>query len=303
MNANQPVINAFTIDIENWFNMLDVPGGPTRDQWDDFEDRDTEYTLKMLDVVEKHGVKCTCFMLGWTIEHRPGLLEEVVRRGHEIACHGYGHRLLYEMTPEEFREDLERCKAAIHRVAGVLPRGYRVPGFSLTEKTPWAFRVLADAGFDYDSSLFPGARGHGGIPAAPRLPHYINLPDGRFLREFPISVTHVLGQRVAYVGGGYLRLFPYPLIRRWLRQANERGEHAILYIHPHDADVDQPRLPMPLKRRFKCYCNLHTTLDKLDRLLGDFEWSTAIDVIDRILPETPPADAPKLDVSQICGES
>jgi len=114
----------------------------------------------------------------------------------------------------------------------------------------------------------------------------VDLPDGRRLREFPISVRRVFGRRIAYVGGGYLRLFPYPLIRRWMRQANEAGEPVILYIHPRDIDVDQPRLPMPLTRRFKSYVNLHTTMDKLDRLLTDFEWGSAIDVLDRVLPLT-----------------
>ncbi|MBN1341607.1 MAG: DUF3473 domain-containing protein [Phycisphaerae bacterium] len=286
------VINAFTIDVEGWFNMLDIPGGPGREDWQRLEDRDTAQTLRMLDLVERYGARATCFMLGWTVDHRPGLLRDIARRGHEIASHGYGHDLLYEMTPQQFRDDLQRSKEVIHRECGTLPRGYRVPGFSLTESTPWAFQVLADAGFDYDSSLFPSTRGHGGMPSALRLPHYVDLPDGKRIREFPISVTHVFGRRIAYAGGGYLRFFPYRLVRRWLRRANEAGEPVILYIHPHDADVGRPRLRMPLKRRFKCYYNLHTTMGKLERLLQDFRWGTAYDVLNRALPAAaPPANA------------
>lgn len=289
MSESDPVINAFTIDVEGWFNILDLPGGPAREQWPELEDRETVYTRKLLDLLDRHGVKATCFVLGWTAEHRPKLIEEIAERGHEIACHGYGHQLLYELTREQFHEDIERAKAVITAVCGGPLRGYRVPGFSLVERTPWAFEVLADAGFEYDSSLFPGARGHGGMPGAPRLPHFIDLPDGRRLREFPISTVRVLGQPTAFVGGGYLRLFPFRLIRRWVRRANAAGEPVILYIHPRDIDVDQPRLPMPLKRRFKCYVNLHTALGKLERLLTDFRWSTAVDVLDRVLPVTPSA--------------
>ncbi len=284
MDHEQSVTNAFTIDVEAWFNILDIPGAPDREDWPNLDDRETRTTTALFDLLDRHGAKATCFFLGWTAEHRPGLLEEALRRGHEIACHGYAHELLYELTPEQFREDLERCKELIVRVTGKTPLGYRVPGFSLTERTPWAFEVLADAGFDYDSSIFPGKRGHGGMPSAPRLPHMVELPDGRAIREFPISVRRVLGRPVAYVGGGYLRLFPYWLIRRWVRQANAAGESVILYIHPSDIDPGKPRLPMPLHRRFKSYVNLHTTLGKLDKLLTDFRWSTTMDVLDRALP-------------------
>ncbi len=284
MSDAKPVVNAFTIDVEGWFNILDLPRGPVQEQWADFEDRDTTHTLRLLDLLERHGVRATCFVLGWTVEHRPGLLEQIVRRGHEIACHGYAHQLLYQIGPDRFRADLERAISVIAGVCETPLRGYRVPGFSLIDRTPWAFEILADAGFDYDSSLFPGARGHGGMPGAPRLPHFIDLPDGRRVREFPISTIRLFGQPTAYVGGGYLRLFPYRLIRRWVRRANAAGEPVILYIHPRDIDPDQPRLPMPLKRRFKCYVNLRTTMGKLEGLLTDFQWGTTIDVLDRVLP-------------------
>jgi len=280
----RPVINAFTIDAESWFNILDVRGAPARNEWAALEDRDTHHLRRLLDLLDRHGVRATCFVLGWTAEHRPGLLEEIRRRGHEIACHGYGHFLLYEMDPDRFREDLEKAKQVISTVYKGPLRGYRVPGFSLNEKTPWAFQVLADAGFEYDSSIFPGTRGHGGMPSAPRLPHFVNLPDGRRLREFPISVVRLFGKHFAYVGGGYLRFFPYRLIRRWVRQANEAGEPVVLYIHPRDIDPDQPRIPMPLHRRFKSYYNLGGALAKLDRLLTDFQWDTTINVLDRVLP-------------------
>ena len=297
------MINAFTIDVENWFNILDVPRAPGPRQWDELEDRETVPTRRLLDLLDRHGVRATCFVLGWTAEHRPGLLEEIVRRGHEVACHGYAHRLLYDMTPDEFRDDLERAKTILARYSDAPLRGYRVPGFSLTDRTPWAFGVLADAGFDYDSSVFPGPRGHGGMPSAPRLPHFVELPDGRRLREFPISMVRLLGQPTAYVGGGYLRLFPYPLLRRWVRRANAAGEPVILYVHPRDTDPDQPRLTMPLKRRFKSYVNLHTTMDKLERLLTDFRWGTAASVLDRVLPASnPPTGALIVRANRFQGE-
>lgn len=290
LRACGSVINAFTIDVEGWFNILDIPGGPKMKDWPDLEDRDTPHTRILLDLLDRHGVKATCFVLGWTAENRPGLLEEIVKRGHEIASHGYAHQLLYESSADRFRDELEQSKAIITKICGAPPLGYRLPGFSLTEKTPWAFEALADAGFEYDSSLFPGQRSHGGMPSAPRLPHFIDLPNGRRLREFPISVVRILGRNVGYSGGGYLRFFPYRLIRRWLRQANAAGEPVMLYIHPRDIDVDQPRLPMPPYRRFKCYVNLHTALAKLDRLLTDFEWAPSRDVLDEVLPRSEPAN-------------
>lgn len=279
-------MNAFTVDVESWFNILDLPNGPDPSTWSRLEDRDTEHTIRLLNLLDRQGVLATCFISGWTAEHRPGLLEDIVWRGHEIACHGYGHQLLYGMTPEEFREDLERARAVIRRCYSGPIDGYRAPGFSLTEATPWAFEVIADAGFRYDSSVFPAQRGHGGLPGARCLPHVIKLPDGRRLREFPISTTTILGRRTAYVGGGYLRLFPYELIRRWVRQANEAGEPVIVYIHPRDIDPDQPRLPMPLMRRFKSYVNLGTTFSKLERLLQDFAWGPAHEVLNHALSNT-----------------
>jgi polysaccharide deacetylase family protein (PEP-CTERM system associated) len=292
MSLSRPVTNAFTIDVESWFHILDLPGGPKPEEWVRMEDRETMQLRRLLDLLDRHGVRATCFVLGWTAEHRPRLLEEIIRRGHEVACHGYGHGLLYQLGPDPFRQDLERARSVIGDVYKGPLRGYRVPGFSLTPQTPWAFEVLADAGFDYDSSIFPGKRGHGGFPSAPRLPYFVELADGRRIREFPISMVRVLGQPAPYAGGGYLRLFPYWLIRRWVRRANAGGEPVILYIHPRDIDADQPRLPMPLKRRFKCYVNLHTTMGKLDRLLTDFQWDSAINVLDRILPVSGPTSTP-----------
>ncbi|MBN1341606.1 MAG: polysaccharide deacetylase family protein [Phycisphaerae bacterium] len=284
MISSPSAINAFTIDVESWFNILDIPSGPARSEWPRLEDRDSAPMRRLLDLLDRHGVRATCFVSGWTAQHRPGLLDEIVRRGHEVACHGYAHRLIYTMTPDRFREDLELAKTVIARVCDKPPLGYRAPGFSLTGRTPWAFRVIADAGFQYDSSVFPAPRGHGGIPGAARLPYFIEMPGNRYLREFPISVTKLLSSRTAYVGGGYLRLFPYRMIRRWMRRAHAAGEPVILYVHPRDIDPDQPRIPMPLKRRLKSYINLHTTLGKLDRLLTDFHWAPAVDVLDRVLP-------------------
>ncbi len=279
-----PVVNTFTIDVEGWYNILDLAQGPRREDWGRYEDRESHHTLRLLDLLDRHGVKATCFVLGWTAEHRPKLIKEIAARGHEIACHGYGHDLLYRLTPDRFLQDLQQARAAIGASCGEPIRGYRVPGFSLTEQTPWAWEALADEGFDYDSSVFPGSRGHGGMPSAPRLPHIVELADGRRLREFPISMVRLLGQPTAYAGGGYLRLFPYALIRRWIRRANQAGEPVVVYIHPRDIDPDQPRLPMPLHRRFKSYVNLHTAMGKLDRLLRDFSWEPMVRVLDRILP-------------------
>jgi len=164
----------------------------------------------------------------------------------------------------------------------VRPVGYRAPGFSISEDALWALEILADFGIRFDSSIFPTRRAHGGFPGANPLPHRITLPSGTSLMEFPISVTSLMGRRLAYCGGGYLRLFPYSFIRSQIAAANARGESVMLYIHPRDIDPDQPRLRMPPHRRFRSYVNLHTTYEKLRRLLGDFPFGTASEALQSV---------------------
>ena len=181
--------------------------------------------------------------------------------------------------PNSARADLERAIAVIEKVVGTRPVGYRAPGFSISEDTLWALEILADAGLRFDSSIFPAKRAHGSSPGARTVPHEVRFADGGSLIEFPISVTTLAGRRIGYCGGGYLRLFPYWFIKARIAAANARGEPVVVYVHPRDIDPDQPRLEMPLARRFRSYVNLHTAAGKLRRLLSDFRFGSVSEAL------------------------
>ncbi|MGE4606401.1 MAG: XrtA system polysaccharide deacetylase [Myxococcota bacterium] len=272
-------INAFSIDVEDWFHILELEGAPSLGDWSKLESRVERNLDRLLEIAEAASVRATCFFLGWVVEHHPETAKRALAGGHEIATHGYGHDLVTEIGPSAFRTDLEREIETVERATGVRPVGYRAPGFSISENALWAFEILAELGIEFDSSIFPVKRAHGGLAGANPLPHSIDLPGGRSLAEFPISVTSVLGQRVAYCGGGYLRLFPYWFIRSRIAAANARGEPVVIYIHPRDIDPDQPRIEMPASRRFKSYINLGGTGDKLSRLLTEFPFGTVSEAL------------------------
>ncbi len=273
----------FTIDVEDWFHILDVPSTPPISEWDSLPSRVEKNFLKLLDIFAAKDVRVTCFFLGWVAERFPHLVEEAARRGHEVASHGFAHRLAYRMTPEEFRQDAEKAKTILERIVGQPVLGYRSAGFSATEHTPWFFEELSRARYVYDSSVFPGPRGHGGMKNG-RLAPYVVTNGDRTLFEFPITVSHVMGRPLCFFGGGYLRLFPYRLIRRMTRRVLKEGRPVVFYVHPREIDTEHPRLPMGLARRFKTYVNLHTTEQKLRQLTGEFEHTTFRDFIAAYAP-------------------
>ncbi len=260
--------NLFSIDVEDWFHILDTSTAPSRDEWLRMESRLATNTEALLALLDEYQTKATFFILGWVAENYPQVVKGIADRGHEIASHGYGHDLVYKQSEEEFRADVRRAAEAIHKACGVHPRGYRAPGFSINGDTLWALDALVEDGYEYDSSIFPAKRRHGGLPGAQYVPSI--LPNG--LKEFPISTINVGFGRLAYLGGGYLRLFPDRLIRYWAHRQQNRGMTLILYLHPRDIDDMQPRLPLSLMRRFKSYVGLERTLPKLAGLLEDFRW-------------------------------
>ncbi len=267
----------FSVDVEDWFHILDDPSVPTIDQWADLPSRVEKNFSKLLDIFSETHVQVTCFFLGWVAERFPHLVKEAVNRGHEVASHGYGHRLVYEQSRQEFYEDVYRARLLLEDIAGVAVVGYRAPGFSTTGETPWFFEMLAEAGYQYDSSVFPAQRGHGGMPQGRRDPHPVG-EENRLL-EVPISVADLLGRPMCFFGGGYLRLFPYWLIRRMAHQVLAQGRPVVFYIHPREIDPDHPRLSMSRKRRFKCYVNLKVMESKVRRILKDFPVTTFKNVI------------------------
>ena len=272
-------VNAFTVDVEDWFHILELEGAPGLGDWSGLESRVDRNVGILLDLLAERGVRGTWFLLGWVVEHHPEAALRIAAAGQEIATHGYGHELVSEIGPQRFRADIERAIGIIEKVVGVRPVGYRAPGFSISEDTVWALEILAEAGLKFDSSIFPAKRAHGSSPGANPLPHEIHFEGGGSLIEFPISVTSVAGRRIGYCGGGYLRLFPYRFIRSRIAAANARGEPVVLYIHPRDLDAGQPRLDMPFARRFRSYVGLESARGKLRRLLADFRFGTVSEAL------------------------
>jgi polysaccharide deacetylase family protein (PEP-CTERM system associated) len=266
--AGQPV-SVFSVDVEDWFHILDIPDAPKIEEWAALPSRVESNFLRLLDLFSKRRVTVTCFFLGWVAERFPRLAKEAAARGHEIASHGYAHRLVYEMSREEFVEDGLRSRKILEDLAGCPVAGYRSAGFSVTDKTQWFFEALVEAGYRYDSSVFPATRGHGGMESSPREPHFIERNGARIF-EFPITVADFAGKPMCFFGGGYLRLFPYWLIRRMSRQVLSEGRPVVFYIHPREIDPAHPRLPMSAARRFKSYVNLKSTEQKLERILSEF---------------------------------
>ena len=261
----------FSVDVEDWFHILDDPSVPTIDQWAGLPSRVEKNFSKLLDIFSENNAQVTCFFLGWVAERFPHLVKAAAARGHEVASHGYGHRLVYEQRRDEFHEDVRGARLLLEDISGVEVAGYRAPGFSTTDDTPWFFDVLAEAGYQYDSSVFPAQRGHGGMPQGQRAPHRVGESQ---LLEVPITVADLMGNPMCFFGGGYLRLFPYWLIRKMARRVLSEGRPVVFYIHPREVDPAHPRLPMSRARRFKCYVNLDTTEDKLRRILQDFPVTT-----------------------------
>lgn len=259
----------FSIDVEDWFHILDVPGTPDLDKWDSLPSLVEKNFLKLLDVLAEKNVRVTCFFLGWVAKKFPQLVREAATRGHEIASHGFAHRLVYAMTPHEFMEDLVFSKEVLESIVGKPVLGYRTSGFSVTDKTPWFFDKIVQAGYLYDSSVFPAPRQHGGMKSDNLGPHYVETDSGN-LMEFPITVTKVGGRPLCFFGGGYLRLAPYPVIRSMARKVLREKRPVIFYIHPREIDPNHPRLSMSVARRFKSYVNLRTTERKIRRLVTDF---------------------------------
>lgn len=270
----------FTVDVEDWFHILDLPAAPETESWDALPSRVEMNFLRLLDLIEGGGARATCFFLGWVARRFPHLVRAAADRGHEVASHSYAHRLVYTMTPAEFFRDALLARHVIEDAAGLPVSGYRAPGFSFTGRTPWFFEKLAEAGYVYDSSVFPARRNHGGFPGAELGPSRIATPAGELI-EFPVSVAPLPGVRLCLFGGGYLRLFPLALITCMADRVLASGRPLVFYLHPREIDPEQPRLGMPLARRFRCYVNLAGTERKLRALLRRYRFSTFAACLER----------------------
>lgn len=263
----------FSIDVEDWFNLSGTGLEPPPSEWDRLESR-VERNLRLLfGLLAEGGGTATCFFLGYFAKRFPHLVREAVAAGHEVASHSYFHRLVYEMTPAEFYEDALASRKLLEDISGKPVRGYRAPAFSVTDHTPWFFDKLAEAGYQYDSSVFPARHQTGGLATSRFEPHGIETAAGT-IAEFPITVVRVLGTPMCFFGGGYLRLFPYHLMRSMGRRALKEGRPIVFYIHPREIDPDHPRMALSRRRKFTCYVNLRSTRPKIEHILRDFQVSS-----------------------------
>jgi polysaccharide deactylase family protein, PEP-CTERM locus subfamily len=273
------IINFLTIDVEDYFMVSAFSDVIRLHQWGNFETRIENNTMRVLNLIDKYSVKGTFFILGWVAERYPGIVKEIDRRGHEVACHSYCHRLVYDMTSEEFREDTRKAKAIIEDIIGKKISGYRAPSYSITENSIWALKILAEEGFKYDSSIFPIRHDRYGFPAYSRFPRMEETgTDGKIL-EIPLSTIKIVGENLPVGGGGYLRMYPLWFTHYAIRKLNEKeNRSAIVYVHPWELDPDQPRLRGTKLSMFRHYMNLGKTENRLESLLDAFKFCSIRDM-------------------------
>jgi len=286
------ITNALTVDVEDYFHVSAFADVIKPDSWASLESRVERNMATLMELFDAESVSATFFVLGWVAERFPQLVKEIVANGHEIACHGYSHQLIYNQEESTFREETVKAKKLLEDISGNVVSGYRAASYSITERSRWALEILIDAGFEYDSSIVPTHHDLYGIPGASEHPHRLMLDDGRFIIEFPPSTIKVMGRRVPIGGGGYFRLFPYWFTRNGLRSINEIEQKPFtFYLHPWEIDPQQPRVAANWKSRFRHYNNLHKCEARLRQLLKQFKFSTKRSVISGL--ELPSVDIGK----------
>ena len=263
--------NAFTVDVEEWFQVSAFESHIARESWCELAPRVVESTGRILDLLDERGAKGTFFVLGWVAERHPALIERIAGAGHEVASHGYCHVRATQQTPRELAADVSRTKALLEDTSGTAVRGYRAASFSIGRDNLWALDVLREAGYEYSSSIYPVRHDLYGMPEAPRFA--FRCPRSGLL-EIPVTTVKLMGRNLPCGGGGYFRLLPYAYFRWALGRVNgQEGRAAGFYTHPWETDPGQPRQDgLALKSRFRHYVNLERTEARLRRLLGEFEW-------------------------------
>ena len=266
--------NALTVDLEDYMHVTAFSDHVAAEDWNTCVSRLEHNTDKLLGILDSSNCSATFFVLGWVAEKYPQIIRRIADSGHEIACHSLRHRLVYEMTPAEFREDSRLAKTLLEDVSAKTVCGYRAPSFSITKKSWWAFEVLSELGFTYDSSIFPVKHPNYGMIEASRFPFAVHTSSG-FLVEFPLPTLQVGHYRAPLGGGAYLRLLPYAYTRWGIGHINDRESRPVcVYLHPWELDADQPRMRATLSARLRHYLGLRGTESKLRKLLRDFEFST-----------------------------
>ncbi len=273
------MLHALTIDVEDYFQVSGFERQVDRDDWDDYPSRVVPNTMRLLEILEAHRVKATFYILGWVADRFPRLVRDIHAAGHEIGSHSYWHRLIYRISPAEFRRDLRESQHVLADQTGGPVTTFRAPSFSITRDSTWALEILAEEGFLSDSSVVPARHDRYGIPGAPREIFQIDTAKG-VIWEFPPAVVGVAGLQIPVAGGGYFRLYPLSWTLRWLRQIEASGQPFVFYLHPWEIDPDQPRLQAGSRlSRWRHRVNLRHTEDKLNMLLRTFRFGRMSDVL------------------------
>lgn len=268
------MINAMTIDVEDYFHVAALADSIPRSSWDHMEYRAESSTRRLLRVFEESQVKATFFVLGWVARRSPGLVREIQAAGHEIASHGWSHKLVFNQTQQEFRQETRDSKALLEDITGAPVQGYRASTYSITRRSLWALDILCELGFRYDSSIFPIRHDVYGIPDASTRPGVVAAPSGGNIVEFPMSTARIAGMKLPVSGGGYFRLLPYWLTRAGLRSLNQREQRPfVFYLHPWEVDPEQPVIKARLLSRLRHYTNLSRTEQRLRRLMSEFRFA------------------------------
>ena len=273
------MLNAFTVNVEDYFQVSAFENSVRREHWERFESRVQANTCRFLELLDRRHVRATFFVLGWIAERYPQLVREIHACGHEIGSHGYWHRLVYQQTPEGFRADLRRSRDVLQEVIGQAVTAYRAASFSVTGQSLWSLEILVEEGFTIDSSIFPIRHDRYGIPGARLGPHRLTTAAGT-IWELPPAVVRLAGMHLPVGGGGYFRLFPLPWTLYCLRRINGvQRQPFVCYVHPWEFDPDQPRLRGSRLSRFRHYVNLSRNEQKLDAALSRFRFGRLQDLV------------------------
>ncbi len=273
MPSHGHLVNSISVDVEDYFHAEALAGHVQREDWDSMPSRVETNTHRVLELLARHGARGTFFILGWVAKKFPLLVREIRDAGHEIACHSLWHRLIYRLTPEEFRADTREAKQRIEDTAGAQVFGYRAPTFSVTAQSLWALDILAEEGFTFDSSIYPIRHDFYGMPDYSRFVCQQTTRSGRLV-EFPLATFRTLGTNWPFGGGGYLRIFPLAYTHWGFAKLNSEERQPVnVYFHPWELDPGQPRLPLGAKSRFRHYTNLGAMQARLDALLSRYKFA------------------------------
>jgi polysaccharide deacetylase family protein (PEP-CTERM system associated) len=264
-------VNAMTVDVEDYFQVQAFANCIARDSWDRLPSRVEKNTMEILERFARRNVHATFFTLGWVAERFPAIVRHIVAAGHELASHGYGHELVHNLTPMQFRDDLSRAKSILEEIGGCEVKGYRAPTFSIGPRNSWAFEVLDETGHTYSSSVYPVRHDLYGNSEAPRFPY---RPGGSSIVEIPMTTLRLGSRNLPISGGGYFRLLPYAVYRAALSRFSVKEDRpSVFYFHPWEIDAGQPRVSQASRRsKFRHYVNIAAVPGRLDRLLQDFRW-------------------------------